>query len=105
MPDPDVTVVRVVPQPGQTEAVLEVMREVVPIIHGEDGCLLYTVNVEANGDIWFVEKWESREHADRHGATSSVLPILAERTSHLMQGPPEIHSLVPFPIGGAKGAL
>ncbi len=105
MPDPDVTVVRVVPKPGQTEAVLEVMREVVPIVHGEDGNLLYTVNVEANGDIWFVEKWESRELADRHGTTSPVLPILAERTRDLMAGPPEIHSLIPHPIGGAKGAL
>ncbi|OJX64475.1 MAG: hypothetical protein BGO95_08330 [Micrococcales bacterium 73-13] len=105
MPQPDVTVVRVVPQPGRTEAVLAVMREVVPIIHEEDGNLLYTVNVEANGDIWFVEKWASREHADRHGRESSVIPILVERTTHLMQGPPEIHSLVPVPIGGAKGAL
>ncbi len=105
MPDPDVTVVRVVPKPGQTEAVLEVMREVVPIVHGEDGNLLYTVNVEANGDIWFVEKWESRAKADFHGAQSPVLPILVEKTSHLMQGPPEINSLVPVPIGGAKGAL
>ncbi len=101
----DVTVVRVVPKPDQTDAVLEVMREIVPIVHGEDGNLLYTVNVEGNGDIWFVEKWESRAKADHHGANSSVLPILVERTSHLMQGPPEIHSLVPFPIGGAKGAL
>ena len=40
MPQPDVTVVRVVPQPGRTEAVLAVMREVVPIIHEEDGNLL-----------------------------------------------------------------
>jgi len=105
MPEPDVTVVRVVPEPGRTEAILEVMREVVPIIHGEDGNLLYTVNVEANGDIWFVEKWASRAQADFHGQHSSVLPILVERTGALMQGPPEIHSLIPFPIGGAKGAL
>ncbi len=63
------------------------------------------MNGEGNGDMWFFEKWESREQADFHGAQSTVLPILIEKTSQLMQGPPEIHSLVPFQIGGAKGAL
>ena len=102
---PSVAVVRVVPKPGQTEAVLEVMREVVPIVHGEDGCLLYSVNVHENGDIYFIEKWESLEHSERHGQSSPVLPILIEKTTPLLAGPPEITNLKPFPIGGAKGAL
>ncbi|MBO9578858.1 MAG: antibiotic biosynthesis monooxygenase [Microbacteriaceae bacterium] len=105
MSQPDVTVVRIVPQPGRTAAILEVMQDLVPVVHEEDGCILYTLNVEGNGDIWFVEKWASRAAADFHGQHSSILPELMERTSPLMQGPPEIHSLVPFPIGGPKGAL
>jgi quinol monooxygenase YgiN len=102
---PDVTIVRIVPLPGQTDAILAVLRDIVPMVHAEDGCLVYTVNAEANGELWFVEKWASRAHADHHGQHSAVLPILAERASPLMAAPPEIHSLVPVPIGGAKGAL
>jgi len=100
-----VNLVRAVPKPGQTQAVLDVLRELVPIVHEEQGCELYALHERADGEIWFVEKWASAEDAARHGASSSILPILAERTSPLLTGIPEIIELAPVPAGGGKGAL
>ncbi|HWK19237.1 MAG TPA: putative quinol monooxygenase [Microbacteriaceae bacterium] len=100
-----VMIVRAVPQPGQTQAVLEVLQELVPIVHDEPGCELYSLHVHDDGDIYFIEKWASAELAQQHGQSSPILPALAERASPLLQGPPEITVLTPAPAGGAKGAL
>jgi len=94
------------PQAGRTDEVLEILREVVAQVHEEPGCVYYTLNRADDGSIHFIEKWESAEHADRHAAQSPVMPVLAERTSPLLQGPPEVLRLTPVPAGDPqKGAL
>jgi quinol monooxygenase YgiN len=85
--------------------VLEVLKELVPIVHDEPGCERYALNVHENGDIYFVEKWASAELAGQHGQSSPILPALAERASPLLVGVPEITVLSPVPAGGPKGAL
>lgn len=105
MSDPIVLVVRAVPKPGQAEAVLEVLKTLVPIVHDEAGCELYSLHVQENGDIYFIEKWASVEDAERHATGSAILPVLAEQATPLLTGIPEIISLTPVPIGGGKGAL
>ncbi len=105
MSEPAVAVVRCIPKPGQTEAVLEVLREIVPIVHDEEGCELYSIHLQGNGDIYIIEKWTSLADSERHGNASAVLPILQARTTPLMTGIPEIIMLTPVPIGGAKGAI
>lgn len=98
-------VVRCIPKPGQTEAILEVLREIVPIVHDEEGCERYTIHVHESGDIYIIEKWSSYALSEQHGNSSAVLPILQARTTPLLTGIPEIIALTPVPIGGAKGAL
>ncbi len=105
MSEPVVMVVRCIPKPGQTEAVLDVLREIVPIVHDEEGCLRYSVNVHENGDVYIIEKWSSYALSEQLGNSSAVLPILQERTTPLLTGIPEIVALTPVPIGGVKGAL
>lgn len=105
MSEATVMIVRAVPKAGQTQALLDVLRELVPIVHEEDGCELYSLNVHENGDVYFIEKWSSLEHSEQHSRTSPILPALAERATPLLDGMPEVTVLTPFPIGGAKGAL
>jgi len=105
MSEPVVMIVRAIPKPGQTQAVLDVLTELVPIVHDEAGCELYSLHVHENGDIYFIEKWASLELSQEHGRSSSILPTLAERASPLLEGIPEIIALTPVPAGGAKGAL
>jgi len=100
-----VSIVRCTPKPGKTEEVLDVLREVAPSIHDEDGCLLYAIHVADDGDIWFVEKWEDLAAVERHATQSPVIPILQARTSPLLEGPPIVINTTAVPIGGAKGAI
>jgi len=106
MSEPVVVVATVRPRPGRLEEVVAILREVVGAVHEEPGCLLYSVNVGDDGSVVFVEKWASREDADRHGRESAVLPVLAERATPLLSGPPELVVLSPRPAGDpAKGAV
>ena len=100
-----VMVVRAIPRPGQSEAVLELLKELVPIVHDEEGCERYTLNLHENGDIYFIERWSSAVDAERHGTSSSILPVLTERATPLLEGIPEIIALAPVPAGGPKGVI
>lgn len=105
MSEPVVMIVRAIPKPGQTQALLDVLTELVPIVHDEEGCEVYSLNVHENGDIYFIEKWSSLELSQKHSQSSAILPALAERASPLLEGTPEIIALTPVPAGGTKGAL
>lgn len=105
MSEAAVMIVRAVPKPGQTQAVLDVLTEVLPMIHDEEGCELYALHVHENGDIYFIEKWSSAALAEQHGRSSAVIPILQERTTPLLEGLPEIIAVTPVVVSGAKGAL
>jgi len=98
-------IVRVVPKPGQSAAVLAVLEELVPIVHEEEGCERYSLNVQDNGDIYFIERWASAADAERHGTSSSILPTLGEKATPLLERMPEIITLTPHPVGGPKGAI
>jgi quinol monooxygenase YgiN len=100
-----VMIVRAIPKPGQTDAVLAYLEELVPIVHEEEGCERYSLHVQDNGDIYFIERWASAADAERHGTTSSILPTLGEKVSPLLEGMPEIIALTPHPVGGPKGSL
>ncbi len=94
------------PKPGAAAEVAEVLKDVVAAVHSEPGVVLYTINQAEDGTIYFIEKWESLDDARFHGANSAVMPVLAEKTRHLLEGPPEVIELTPIPAGDAdKGAL
>lgn len=105
MSEPVVMVVRCVPKPGQREALLEVLREIVPMVHDEEGCELYSINAHEGGELYIIEKWSSPAFSAQHGNSSAVLPILQERATPLLASIPEVIELTPVPIGGPKGAL
>jgi quinol monooxygenase YgiN len=74
-------------KPGMRQAILDVLHATIPIIHGETGCIEYTIAIDAAvvgtmhtqtpfGSDTFVtiEKWESLDHLKAH----SILPFVAE---------------------------
>lgn len=92
--------------PGRAAEVRDVLGPVVEQIHSEVGCELYALHEAEDGHFVLVEKWASKGDADRHGLSSPVQPILAEKLTPLVEGPPEITELRPLPLGPAtKGAL
>ncbi|WP_024475822.1 putative quinol monooxygenase [Arthrobacter sp. CAL618] len=89
---------------GRRDEALEVLRPVIEQIQAEEGCLLYALHEGDEGDFTFIQKWASKSDADRHGQSSPVQPILAEKLGPLVQGPPVITELQPIPVS-SKGTL
>ena len=67
-----VTVFR--PRPEAEGDLTEALREYLPEVHREEGCLLYAIHDADDGTIVLIEKWASRSDLDRHDES----PGLAE---------------------------
>ncbi|MEQ1736494.1 MAG: putative quinol monooxygenase [Rhodoglobus sp.] len=106
MPQPAVIVTAVFrPNPGAREPLLSALERLIPLVHDEAGCLLYAINEQSDGTIVMIEKWESAELLDAHGAGPAVSEFGAT-IAGLLAGPVVVERLAPLPIGDpAKGAL
>ena len=102
---PIIVIATATPLPGKTDEVIAGLSELIPVVHDEPGCILYTLNRAENGDVVFIEKWASQADSDHHGATSSIMPTLIANVSPLLVGPPVVVTHRPVPLGGPKGAL
>lgn len=107
MSEPVVAVASFEPLPGRTAEAIEALRPIMAQIQQEPGCLLYSLHVSDDGRIHFIEKWASKADADRHGAESPAMALLAERVSPLMDmATMTFTEMRPVPTGDpAKGAL
>lgn len=93
------------PAEGAREALLEAMRIVIPLVHDEDGCELYAIQEDDEGTIVMIEKWESAQSLDAHGAGEAVADF-TRRLDGLLAVPVEVVRYGAIPIGDpAKGAL
>jgi quinol monooxygenase YgiN len=92
------------PKPEHRDEVRETIKAVIPKVHAEDGCELYSLNEEADGFV-IIEQWSSQEALTAHGSQ----PALAEMNAALkgkMAGPAQLHLLAPVPAGDtAKGQV
>ena len=99
-----VVVATITPLPEYREDVIAAFTAIIPQVHDEDGCELYTLNADADRLI-MVEKWASREALATHSkgaALAALNPPLAGKVA----APPEIIVLDPVPAGDpAKGQL
>jgi len=91
--------------PDAYEALVDVLSEAIAEVHQEEGCLLYAIHRDPHGRIVMIEKWESAELLDAHGAGSAVERLNAAATS-LLAEPVVVTRLVPIPAGTrAQGEL
>ena len=99
-----VVVATITPLPEYREDVIAAFTAIIPQVHGEDGCELYTLNA-AEDRLIMVEKWASREALAVHGkgaALTALNPALAGKVA----GRSEVIVLDPVPAGDpAKGQL
>jgi|SRR5450830_492353 len=86
------------PAEGKFDEVVEGLRLSIPAVHEEDGCHLYAIHEAPNGQIVMIEKWESAELLDAHGAGDAVRALNA-RLDGLLAEPVEVTRLVAIPIG------
>jgi quinol monooxygenase YgiN len=94
-PDASVTITKVVTEPGNTAAVLDILREIVVLDAGEPGTLVQTVQVDRadTSVIWLYEVWASAEAREAHRANGAAQ---RQRLAPLISAPYEVHECAPL---------
>ncbi|MEU2716286.1 putative quinol monooxygenase [Streptomyces sp. NPDC007205] len=65
-----VVIVRLIPAPGQTQNVLDVFRDLAPLVHQEPGCGLFALHSDGE-NILLVERWLSAGDLQAHLCSSN----------------------------------
>ena len=70
--------------PGQRQALVKEFLDVLPDIHAEDGCELYSLHLAKEDPdlIVIMEQWTTAEAQEVHAKTEHM-NVLRERTTHL----------------------
>jgi quinol monooxygenase YgiN len=94
-PDTFVTITRVVTEPGNTAAVLDLLREIVVLDEDEPGTLVQTIQTDYADPavIWLYEIWASSEALEAHRANGAVQRA---RLAPLISAPYEVHVCTPL---------
>jgi quinol monooxygenase YgiN len=98
MTKPLVVTAHFVPVDGQFDAVHEALLPVIAAVHEEPGCILYAIHRTPENTILMIEKWESAELLDTHGAGAAVAALNAALAGKLAR-PVEVTRLEPLPAG------
>jgi quinol monooxygenase YgiN len=91
---------------GKRDEALVALEQLCEDTHAkDDGCLLYALQLDPADEshVFFVEKWESVEALQKHGATDHIKALGSSGT---LAGPPKVTVLQQASFGdAAKGAL
>ena len=82
------------PRPDAKDELIDALREYLPEVHREEGCLLYAIHDAEDGTIVLIEKWASQAHLDRHDESPGlteldgrIAPFLAAPTTWTTMAP------------------
>jgi quinol monooxygenase YgiN len=89
------------PVPGRTADLIAAVRDTIPAVHDEAGCLLYAIHDADDGTITMIEKWESRDLLAAHAAGPAVA-ALGAAIAGLVESPPTVTTMTPLPAGTAE---
>jgi quinol monooxygenase YgiN len=94
------TVAVITAKPGSADVVEAVLRELAEATHGEQACLLYSLQRGVSDTDVFVtvEKWSSQEGLDAHLASPHVAAAIAAAGEHLA-APLQIIATTPLAAG------
>lgn len=84
-----ILIVSLVAKPDKQAEAEQFLADLLAPTHAEDGCLLYAVHRDLDDptQLWFVERWESRELLDKHLHSSHIEKALAEVGDYFVAGP------------------
>lgn len=86
------------PKEGAFDDVVAALSPAIAEVHEEPGCLLYAIHEDPNGQILMIEKWETAELLDAHGAGEAVQRLNASLDG-LLKEPVEVTRLAPILAG------
>jgi|UPI0006CFDC6B quinol monooxygenase YgiN len=93
-------IARLEPKSDAHDAVLDVLREHVPLVHAEAGCDLYSVHSDGR-IIVIVESWETGSALKSH-ATGPIFTDVNRQLEPLLSAPPRIDILTSVPMGDTQ---
>ncbi|NMI01778.1 putative quinol monooxygenase [Pseudonocardia acidicola] len=96
-----VVVATITPAQGREADVEKALREAIPQVHAEPGCLLYSLHRSPSGAFVFVEKWSSAEALKVHSG-AAALAALSPKLEGALAGPMDVQVLTPLPEGDAQ---
>lgn len=89
------------PAEGRRDDLVGALRESIPAVHEESGCLLYAIHDASDGTITMIEKWSSQEDLAAHAAGSAVVALNAA-VDGMLAGPVVVTTMAPLPAGTAE---
>ncbi len=92
------------PNPGRFDDVVAALQPAIAAVHEEQGCELYAIHGAPDGSIVMIEKWDSAELLDAHGAGEPVAKLNAALDG-LLARPVDVTRLVPIPAGTPEQGL
>jgi quinol monooxygenase YgiN len=92
-----VVVATLTPKPEHADQVEGVLREVIPLVHAEDGCELYSLHRSPDSFV-FVERWASADALKTHSRSPNMADM-TKRLGGLMAAPAQITLLDAVPAG------
>jgi quinol monooxygenase YgiN len=93
------------PKPEHFESVRQLLLNVIPEVHQEEGCDFYTLNESVTGELIFIEAWDSRALWIKHNGQSTVARVNEGVEGKLLK-PVDVKEMYSLPAGDAfKGVL
>ena len=86
------------PSPGAMDQLIAALREGIPAVHAEDGCILYAIHDADDGSIIMLEKWTSREDLAAHASGKAVVQLNALIAPYLRR-PVTVTTMTSIPAG------
>jgi quinol monooxygenase YgiN len=104
--DPEVIVVTAVfvPLEGRRDELILELQRAIPLVHGEEGCILYAIHDSADGTIVMIEKWASEELLSAHAEGEPVARMRAA-IDGLLAVPVTVTKLRPIAAGTPEQGL
>jgi len=94
-----IVVARVYPKPGRLQEVIDVYAPIVPLVHQEPGCELFSLHTDGE-TVFVVEKWATPADLHGHAAGRAYAQIRAG-INDLVDHAADVWVLDPLPFGGA----
>jgi quinol monooxygenase YgiN len=73
------------PKPEFRDEIRALLLAEQPIVLAEPGCLTYALHDDVNGDLVFVESWQSRDAWQIHNGADTVKRIMAGTDGKLLR--------------------
>jgi quinol monooxygenase YgiN len=103
-PMPVVVTAVFTPVAGEKDRLVEALRTAIAEVHQEEGCELYAIHDAEDGTITMIEKWDSAELLDAHGAGEAVARLNAS-VEPLIAKPILVTRMTPIEAGTQKQGL